>query len=308
MEPKTKPHSDDADNRVVAGFINPRQKPKSRIRKRVIQVQHTKEGSLALQQEPKPKIIAAIPAYNEAKHIQEIVTKTLRYVDQVIVVDDGSVDGTGERATKAGADVVYHKQNRGYGGALKSCLEKGRAQDADVLVLLDADGQHLPEEIPLVVQPVLDGRADIVIGSRFLNNHNNVPRYRKFGINVITWLFNAGSPVKVTDAQSGFRAYSKKALDMLLPLQEEGMSISMEIIIKARKLGLRLYEVPITCLYIEGSSTLNPVVHGLSVAMATVVQRVKFMGISGNGAESASYGQFRSQDIYNRVKDDMASS
>jgi hypothetical protein len=111
-----------------------------------------------------------------------------------------------------------------------------------------------------------------------LNNHNDVPRYRKFGIDVITWLFNAGSPVKVTDAQSGFRAYSKKALDMLLPLEEEGMSISMEIIIKARKLGLRMCEVPITCLYIEGSSTLNPVVHGVSVAMLTVVQRVRYMG------------------------------
>jgi len=241
-------------------------------------VQHKKEGSLALQQEPKPKIIAAIPAYNEAKHIQEIVTKTLRYVDQVIVVDDGSVDGTGERAKRAGADVIRHKQNRGYGAALKSCLEKGKAENADVLVLLDADGQHLPEEIPLIIQPVLNGWADVVIGSRFLSNHNEVPNYRKFGISVITWLYNTGSPVKVTDAQSGFRAYSKKALDMLLPLQEEGMSISIEIIIKARKLGLRMYEVPITCLYIEGSSTYNPVVHGLSVAIATVMQRVKYMG------------------------------
>lgn len=255
------------------------------------------DNSISPNQIPRPKIIAAIPAYNEADHIREIVTKTGKYVDQVIVVDDGSGDGTGKKATKAGAFVVNHRQNRGYGGALKSCLEKSWMLDADVLVVLDADGQHLPEEIPLVTQPVLDGRADIVIGSRFLNNHNNVPRYRKFGIDVITWLYNAGSPVKVSDAQSGFRAYSKKALDLLLPLREDGMAISIEIIIKARKLGLRMCEAPITCLYIEGSSTLNPVVHGVSVAMSTVVQRVRYVGVNGNGAKS--HGELRSRDMQN---------
>jgi len=258
-------------------------------------VQYTREGSPAVLPDPPLKIIAAIPAYNEAKHIEEIVSKTLRYVAQVIVVDDGSEDGTGERAKRAGATVVRHQQNRGYGGALKSCLEKGREQGADALVLLDADGQHLPEEIPLVARSLLEGNADIVIGSRFLNNHNRVPRYRKFGIDVITWLYNAGSPVKVTDAQSGFRAYSKKSLELLLPLQREGMSISMEIIIKARKLGLRIGEAPITCLYIDGSSTLNPVVHGVSVAMSTVVQRMMHTDLNGNGAKSP--GELSGQDI-----------
>ncbi|MGB4504263.1 MAG: glycosyltransferase family 2 protein, partial [Syntrophaceticus sp.] len=131
-------------------------------------MQYKKEGSLALLPDPQTKIIAAIPAYNEARHIEEIVSSTLQYVNQVIVVDDGSTDGTGERAREAGAFVVKHQQNRGYGGALKSCLEKGREQGADVLVLLDADGQHLPDEAPKVVRPVLEGRADIVIGSRFL--------------------------------------------------------------------------------------------------------------------------------------------
>lgn len=277
-------------------------------------MQHKKEGSLALQPDsqinPQPKIIAAIPAYNEERHIEEIVTKTLQYVDEVIVVDDGSTDRTGERAERAGADLVTHRQNRGYGGALKSCLEKGREQGADVLVLLDADGQHLPDEVLKVARPVAEGRADIVIGSRFLNNHNDVPRYRKFGIDVITWLFNAMSSVKVSDAQSGFRAYSKKALDMLLPLEEEGMSISMEIIIKARKLGLRMCEVPITCLYIEGSSTYNPVVHGVSVAMSTVLQRVRYMGVNGNGngAEDVSVKGLQRQDISKRVQPSSSST
>ncbi len=247
-------------------------------------MQYQKEGSLALLPDPKPKTMAAIPAYNEEKHIGTIVSKTMGYVDQVIVVDDGSTDGTSRKAEEAGAVVVRHRQNRGYGGAIKSCLQKAREQGADALVVIDADGQHLPEEVPLVTRPVLESCADIVIGSRFLDNHNDVPRYRKFGIDVITWLFNVGSDVKISDAQSGFRAYSKRALDLLLPLFEEGMSVSMEIIIKARKMGLRMCEVPITCLYIEGSSTHNPVVHGVSVAMATVMQRVRYMG--GNQQES----------------------
>jgi glycosyltransferase involved in cell wall biosynthesis len=120
-------------------------------KKEAFKMKYKKEGSLALQPDnqikPQPKTIAAIPAYNEEKHIEEIVSKTLHYVDQVIVVDDGSDDRTGERARGAGATVIKHQQNRGYGGALKSCLEMGRKHEADVLVLLDADGQHLPDEI-----------------------------------------------------------------------------------------------------------------------------------------------------------------
>jgi glycosyltransferase involved in cell wall biosynthesis len=220
-----------------------------------------------------PKILATIPAYNEAGYIEAIIKKTQQYVDQVIVIDDGSGDETSRYAVRAGADVVLHEHNRGYGEAIKSCLDAANRLFADIVVTMDGDDQHDPQEIPAIISPIITGQADIVIGSRFLNNLNNVPAYRKFGIKVITGLYNVFSSMKVTDAQSGFRAYNKKALTLLLPLQETGMSISTEIIIKARKLGLRVVEVPITVVYHGESSTINPVTHGLSVAMATISQR-----------------------------------
>jgi hypothetical protein len=269
-------------------------------KKEAFKMKYKKEGSLALQPDnqikPQPKTIAAIPAYNEEKHIEEIVSKTLHYVDQVIVVDDGSVDRTGERARGAGAEVVTHDKNSGKGVAINTAFKAAREINPNAMVLLDADGQHSPEEIPSLLDPVLNNQADMVVGSRFLkNNHiitkwpfmlgSNSTQYHRHNLRL--------SGIKLTDT-----------LEIRLPLQEEGMSISMEIIIKARKLGLRMCEVPITCLYIEGSSTLNPVVHGLSVAMATVVQRVKCMGVSGDGTENASNGEFHPVKVYNRVKDD----
>lgn len=231
--------------------------------------------AIALKNE-KPKIIAAIPAYNEEKYIRRIVQETRKYVNQVIVVDDGSTDGTARIAQESGAYVIKHITNQGYGGAIKTCLKTAMAYETDILVILDADGQHNPKEIPSVIQPILNGDADLVIGSRFLNKQNKVPCYRKFGINVITWLYNFGSYIKVTDAQSGFRAYSRRALQTLFPLESDGMSISMEILIKARNYRLRLNEVPISCLYHRESSTLNPFTHGFSVALSTIHQRFKF--------------------------------
>lgn len=220
------------------------------------------------------RVLAIIPAYNEAGYIEAIVKKTRPYTDQVVVVDDGSSDQTAEYAIQAGAHVIIHKHNGGYGEAIKSGLNEAKSLQADIVVTIDGDGQHDPREIPSIVKPILDGRADIVIGSRFLDHHNNVPAYREFGIKVITGLYNAFSSMKVSDAQSGFRAYNEKALSLLLPLRETGMSISIEIIIKARRLGLRMAEAPITVVYHGESSTINPVTHGLGVALSTIRQRI----------------------------------
>jgi glycosyltransferase involved in cell wall biosynthesis len=222
---------------------------------------------------PNIKVIAAIPAYNEAKHIANTVYDTKRYADKVIVVDDGSIDNTGRLAKEAGARVVVHKANRGYGGAVQTCLATAMQLKADIVVTLDGDGQHAPSDIDNIIAPIRRQEADIVVGSRFLNDHNKIPFYRKAGICVITWLYNVGSAVRVSDAQSGFRAYSRKALHQLLPLKENGMSISIEILIKARQLGLQVCEVPITCLYHGDGSTLNPVAHGIGVALSTIRQR-----------------------------------
>jgi glycosyltransferase involved in cell wall biosynthesis len=145
---------------------------------------------------------------------------------------------------------------------------------ADVVVTLDGDGQHNPDEIPEVVSPVLSGEADLVIGSRFMGRYNNVAAYRRFGINVITFLYNMGSSAKITDGQSCFRAYGRRALEVL-NITEDGFGFSVETLIQARRAGLRIREVPISCVYHEESHSLNPVIHGVGVAWKVVEHRLR---------------------------------
>jgi glycosyltransferase involved in cell wall biosynthesis len=225
--------------------------------------------------------VAAIPCFNTEPFITDIVSKVKQYVDQVIVIDDGSHDNTAKAATAAGAIVISHDTNSGYGAAIKSCLKSAKANAADILVVLDGDGQHNPDEIPRLLAPVLREEADLIIGSRFLTNETNMPRYRKFGINVITQLFNFGSKTKVSDAQSGFRAYSKKIFEDLA-LSENGMSISIETIEETRRKGAIISEVPISCYYVPSSLSLQAIKHGLGVALAIIKIRLKFTVRRGN--------------------------
>ena len=225
-------------------------------------------------QTTRPTIVAGIPAYNEEQFIAEVVRKARRFADEVIVVDDGSRDGTSEAAKAAGAVVINHGVHKGYGESIKSCFEVMKLNTADVLVVLDGDGQHNPDDIPRLLAPIFSGRADVVVGSRFLGGQTNMPRYRKFGIKVITFLCNFGSRVKVSDAQSGFRAYSKKVLDTLT-ISGSGMGASAEVIIKIREKGFSIKEVPISCIYHPASHSANPVIHGLGVALTVVKLRIK---------------------------------
>ena len=220
-----------------------------------------------------PKIVAAIPCHNEAQFIADIVRSAQKYVHQVVVIDDGSSDGTGEAAEAAGAVVVRHDFNQGPGIAYRSCFEAARSLDADVLITLDGDGQHLPEELPRVLAPLLSGEADLVIGSRFLEDYE-IPRYRKVGIDVITWLYNIGSPVKVVDAQSCYRGYSHRALEDLT-ITESGFGFSVELLVQAREQRQVIREVPISCIYHSASHSINPVVHGVGVALMVVKHRAK---------------------------------
>ena len=221
-----------------------------------------------------PKVVAAIPCYNEERFIGDVVHRASNYVDEVIVIDDGSRDGTSKVAREAGACVVNHPSNGGYGESIKSCFHVARECKADVLVILDGDGQHNPDELPRVLSPILSGEADMVIGSRFMCRTNHVPRYRKLGIDTITWLFNIGSPVKVSDSQSGFRAYGHKILDTVTII-ESGMGVSVELLVEARKRNCVILEVPISCEYHAECSTINPVSHGINVALAVVKLRFR---------------------------------
>jgi glycosyltransferase involved in cell wall biosynthesis len=219
----------------------------------------------------KKKVVAAIPCYNTQEHIADLVVKINKYVDEVIVIDDGSTDMTADVAKRAGAKVISHKKNKGYGEAIKSCFASTQANQADVLIIMDGDGQHDPDEIYRLLLPISREDADIVIGSRFLADGKKMPCYRKFGIGIINYVWNFGAKLKLSDTQSGFRAYNRKAIDGL-KFTEKGMSISIEIIEKARRMGLNIKEVPITCSYENNNSRLNSkaFIHGFKVALAVL--------------------------------------
>jgi glycosyltransferase involved in cell wall biosynthesis len=210
---------------------------------------------------------AAIPAFNEEKTIGSLVLSTRAYVDEVVVIDDGSTDRTAHIAEQAGARVLRHGSNRGYGAAIRSCFDYARNNGTKVLVILDGDGQHDPEAIPRVVEPVLCGDADVSIGSRFLHakSRGRVPRYRRFGIKALTTLSNLGTRNRpVTDGQSGFRAYSRKAVNLLDP-QEADMGAGAEILWDANRRGLRVTEVPIDVDYGFKEPSKGAVRHALRV-------------------------------------------
>lgn len=213
--------------------------------------------------QPAPrKIIVGMPAYNEARYLGSVILRSKQYADEVIIVDDGSTDQTASVARLAGATVVKHEHNRGYGSSIRTLLSEVKKRDADVLVVLDADSQHNPDEIPRLVQGVNDG-ADIVIGSREMQE-NKIAGYRRLGQKFLSRMTNIASRKRLTDTESGFRAYSKKAI-ATLELKETGMAISSEIISEAASRDLKIVEVPISVAYNRDGSTLNPVRHGVGV-------------------------------------------
>lgn len=221
-----------------------------------------------------PFVVVGVPAFNEEKSIARVVLEAQKYADRVVVCDDGSSDLTGEIADRLGAEVVKHDRNLGYGAAVQSLFRRARELGADVLVTLDADGQHEPREIPDVAKPIFDDAADVVIGSRFIDGHSArvMPWYRKVGVTLISKLVNNGAEHGVKDSQSGFRAYNRKCLESLT-LLENGMGVSAEILMNARKVGLRVCEVPSSCNYDNGdveTSTYNPVRHLFDVVKSIV--------------------------------------
>lgn len=209
--------------------------------------------------------IAAMPAYNEERSIAKMVLGCQKYVDKVVVVDDGSADATAEISKALGAFVVRHKRNEGYGAALRSCFKAARELGADRMVIIDSDGQHNPSEMPKLLKPIESG-VDLVIGSRFCNgNGKNIPVYRKVGMKVLDTATRAAGGINVTDSQSGFRAYGKRAIDQIR-IDENGMSAGSEILLQAKDNNLSVEEVEIQCRYdVEDASTENPVSHGVRV-------------------------------------------
>jgi len=191
----------------------------------------------------RPRVVAVLPAYNLERSIAAIVERTLPHVDAVVVAADGSRDGTAAAARSAGAVVPEPEAVRGKGYALIKGIEATKALGADVVVVMDSDGQHLPEEIPVVIGPLLEGRGDMVVGSRMLGTlrTSTINKFGNFGLKLIsfavTWRW-------LTDTESGFRAFRAEKL-YSLPLSSRGYEIESELLLRSLHAGFRVTEVPI---------------------------------------------------------------
>ena len=217
------------------------------------------------------KIVAGIPAFNAEQTIAKQIVHCLKWVDQVVVIDDGSVDDTSLIASKLGADVIKHKRNLGKGAALRDLINYARTTNT-ILVTLDADGQHNPDDIPTLTRPIMNDEAEIVIAGRL---NVNVPKGRRIGGRALDYATSALTGGETVDSQSGFRAYSEKALAHI-SASEFGMGADSEILIKAKQAGLRIAQVPVTMSYSgPKTSTHNPMYHWLDVFFSLV----KFVSI-----------------------------
>ena len=231
-------------------------------------------------------ILVCIPAFNEEHFIGKLIKNCLKYADQVVVCDDGSVDNTYEIADAAGANVIRHEKNCGKGEAFQSLFQFARHSNVDVIVTIDGDGQFLPEEIPKLVKKIESNEADIVIGYRF-DNAEEMPNYRKFGNKMLDKMTNMATQLSVRDTQSGFRAYSKNIIK-LIDFKKKGFGVDTEILINAAKNGARISEEKVSVIYHTGSqtSTKNPISHSGEVVTSLIEiiairSPLKFVGTPG---------------------------
>ena len=230
--------------------------------------------------------IACIPAYNEEKPIGDVIKKSLNYVDKVIVCDDGSRDLTSTKAKEANAIVIKHEKNLGKGAALKSLFKYALNVNADVVVTIDGDGQFLPEEINKIIKPIIENDYDIVIGNRF-DDHKEMPSYRKVGNKMLDKITKMAADLPFTDTQSGFRAYSKKAIESI-SFTIDGFGVDSEILIDASNKGLKITEEKVTVLYNTGekTSSKDPISHSVGVIaplieLIAINHPLRYLGIPG---------------------------
>ena len=255
-------------------------------------------------------IVAGMPMYNEEETIGTVVTLALKYADAVICVDDGSSDSSARIAEACGATVIRHRVNRGYGGALKSLFIKAIEMNATALVVLDSDGQHEVADIPMLLKPILDKQADFVIGSRFIDGGGgtDMPAYRRLGIKVITAASNLSRDISIKDTQSGFRAFSAHALEVLR-FDCEGMELSLEMLEDAHEKQLKISEVPTVVRYdVPKGSNFTAVSHGFTVLSWALVslshkKPLLVLGIPGLGlfATGTAMGLNLAQNVTGQI-------
>jgi glycosyltransferase involved in cell wall biosynthesis len=205
--------------------------------------------------------IAVIPAYNEAGNITDIVERTKAYVDEVVVVDDGSIDRTSELAIRAGAKVLRHLINRGQGAAEQTGTDWALNQGAQFVIHIDADGQHDPADISNLLAPLATGDYDISLGSRFLGAAQNIPLARRLILGLGLIFIRAFTGLNLTDSQNGFRAMTRSTAQFIR-ITHDDMAHASEILDQIAEQKLRYVEVPVTISYSaysleRGQSNLN---------------------------------------------------
>lgn len=225
-------------------------------------------------------VLVGIPVYNEGGTISNVVTEARNYADEVLVVDDGSDDETRERASEAGATLVSHGENRGYGAALRTIFQYAYTMGVEKLVILDGDGQHDVSDVPDILRVQQETGAEIVTGSRFRGSSSTeMPLYRQFGLAVINLLTNLGLRIgysypSISDTQCGFRAYNRDAIEALATAPDvgAGMGASIDILFQAAREGFEVVEVPTDIDYdVDDASTQNPFFHGLELLVSLFV-------------------------------------
>lgn len=231
--------------------------------------------------------LAVIPCYNEESTIGSVVLKAKRHVDEVLVVDDGSIDDTAKIASDAGAIVISHKRNEGKSVGIRTGFRYALAKDFDYVITLDGDGQHNPDEIQIVLGNLMNNGHDISIGLRS-GNRTEMPRWRRVGKRMLDYATSFGNGGYLTDSQSGFRAFNKKAVNGLISkLNGDAFSVESEQLIKAHELGLKVDHTHVTCKYKNlDTSSKGPASHGFSVLryiIWLVAERrpLLFLGVPG---------------------------
>ena len=219
------------------------------------------------------KTILIIPAFNEEKAIGDIIEKSFQYVDDILVVDDGSRDNTYEIVKNTDALIIRHETNLGKGVALRDAFNY--ISGYDIVVTIDGDGQHDPSEIPKLIKPIKEAKADLVNGSRYLDGFDDdTPAYRRVGQRVLDIATNITSGTSVTDSQSGFRAFKGDTIKYYR-FRDTGFGIESEMLADASENNLKIIEVPITVRYdVENSSTKGPVTHGVGVLIKIIIDKI----------------------------------
>ena len=253
-------------NQAVTDVINEYPDNGSSIHKQNIQKKH---------ETTEKQIVAILPAYNEEVSIGSIVLRAKQHVDHVIVIDDGSSDRTVKVAEMAGAEVIRHSRNMGKGSALKTGFEAALRNGTKIIVTIDTDGQHDPEEIPQLIEPILTGEADLVNGSRYINGkEKNTPKYRRLGQMVLDKATNMNCGINITDSQSGFRAFAAHTVKAFR-FKQNGFGIESEMLADASKADLKIKEVDIKVRYDVDCSTKNPISHGIGV-LVKILKDIEF--------------------------------